>query len=304
MTKAIVTGPTGAIGVALIEELVKHDIFVYAVCRKNSSRIANIPVHKLIRVIECNLDELSTLAQKISSDCDIFYHLGWMATIGDGRNDTNLQLQNIQYTLDAVNAAHTLGCKRFIGAGSQAEYGRVEGKISPNTPAFPENGYGIAKLCAGQMSRIRCEQFEIDHIWTRILSIYGPFDGPRTMISSTIKALLDRNKPALTLGAQQWDYLYSKDAATAFYLLGMCGIPGKTYCIGSGQALALRQYIETLRNQIDPSLPLGFGEIPYGDKQVMHLEADISDLHKDTGFVPQYSFEKGINETIEWFKNR
>lgn len=304
MTKAIVTGPTGAIGVALIEELVKHNIFVYAVCRKNSSRIANIPVHKLVKIIECDLDELNTLALKINSGCDIFYHLGWMATIGDGRNDTDLQLQNIRYTLDAVNVAHQLNCRRFIGAGSQAEYGRVEGKISPNTPAFPENGYGIAKLCAGQLSRIKCEQLGIAHIWTRILSIYGPFDGPRTMISSTIRTLLDKNKPALTLGDQQWDYLYSKDAATAFYLIGKHGISGKTYCIGSGQAAPLRQYIETLRNQIDPSLPLGFGEIPYGDKQVMHLEADISDLHKDTGFVPQYSFEKGIQETIDWCKQQ
>lgn len=304
MTNAIVTGPTGAIGVALIQELIRHDIYVYAVCRKNSPRIANIPSHRLVEVITCDLDELNTLTTKINCVCDLFYHFGWMATIGDGRNDTDLQLQNIQYTLDAVNAAHQLNCKRFIGAGSQAEYGRVEGKIAPRTPTFPENGYGIAKLCAGQLSRIRCEQFDMEHIWARILSVYGPFDGPRTMISSTIEALLDKDKPALTLGIQQWDYLYSKDAANAFYLLGKYGVPGKTYCIGSGQAVELRQYIETLRDQIDPLLPLGFGEIPYGDKQVMHLEADINDLHKDTGFVPQYSFEKGINETIEWFKSR
>ena len=51
-----------------------------------------------------------------------------------------------------------LGCYKFIGAGSQAEYGRVEGKLTALTLTFPENGYGIAKLCAGQMSRILCEQ--------------------------------------------------------------------------------------------------------------------------------------------------
>ncbi len=59
----------------------------------------------------------------------------------------------------------------FIGAGSQAEYGRVEGKLNSQVPAFPENGYGMAKLCAGQMTRIQCESWESD-IWTRILSVY------------------------------------------------------------------------------------------------------------------------------------
>lgn len=97
------------------------------------------------------------------------------------------QLQNIQYTLDAVELASRIGCKKFVGAGSQAEYGRVEGVLSASTPVFPENGYGIAKLCAGQMSRILCEQKQIEHIWTRILSIYGPYDGENTMIMSSIE---------------------------------------------------------------------------------------------------------------------
>lgn len=301
MTKAIVTGPTGAIGVALINELIKHNIFVYAVCHKNSLRKSNIPSHALVSLVECDLDELKKLPDLIQSDCDIFYHFGWMATIGDGRNDTDLQLQNVRYTLDAVNVAHQLKCQRFIGAGSQAEYGRVEGTLTPNTPTFPENGYGTAKLCAGQLSRIRCQQLGIEHIWTRVLSVYGPYDGSRTMISSTIRTLLAGEKPSLTKGIQKWDYLYSRDAANAFYLLGKYGISGKTYCIGSGQTMELQKYIEILRDQINPLLPLGLGEIPYEAKQVMHLEANISDLQEDTGFVPQYSFEKGIQETIQWF---
>lgn len=303
MKRVIVTGPTGAIGVALIHELITNNIKVYAVCREDSKRKHNIPTHPLVEIVDCDLSQLSHLRKKIPSSCDVFYHLGWAATIGTGRNDTSLQLRNIQYTLDAVDAAHALGCKRFIGAGSQAEYGRVEGKISASTPTFPENGYGIAKLCAGQMSRIRCEQLGIEHIWTRVLSIYGPYDGANTMISSTIQQLLAGEKPALTAGLQEWDYLYSKDAGLAFYLLGKTGHSGKIYCIGSGRATELKNYIYILRDVIDPNLPLGLGEIPYSPLQVMHLEADISDLQQDTGFMPRYSFEKGIQETIEWCKH-
>ena len=56
------------------------------------------------------------------------------------------------------------------------------------------------------------------------------------------------------------------------------------------------------RDAVDPSIELGIGELDYYPNQVMHLEADISNLTEDTGFVPQYSFEEGIRETVEWVK--
>ncbi len=304
MEKAVITGPTGAIGVALINELVQHNIKVYAVCRPESKRLVNIPKNPLVTVIACDLDQLGNLSDIINESCDVFYHFGWDGTFGDSRNNMQGQLKNVQYTLDAVEAASRLWCRKFVGAGSQAEYGRVEGKLNSSTPAFPENGYGIAKLCAGQMSRILCEQKQMEHIWTRILSIYGPYDGINTMIMSVIAKLMNNEKPSLTKGEQLWDYLYAKDAGYAMYLLGKKGISGKTYCIGSGKVMPLAQYVEVLRNCISPELPLGFGEIPYAPKQVMNLCADISDLTADTGFLPQYSFEAGIKETIEWYKGR
>ena len=304
MEKAVITGPTGAIGVALINELVQHNINVYAVCRPESKRLVNIPKNPLVTVIACDLDQLGNLSDIINESCDVFYHFGWDGTFGDSRNNMQGQLKNVQYTLDAVEAASRLGCRKFVGAGSQAEYGRVEGKLNSSTPAFPENGYGIAKLCAGQMSRILCEQKQMEHIWTRILSIYGPYDGINTMIMSVIAKLMNNEKPSLTKGEQLWDYLYAKDAGYAMYLLGKKGISGKTYCIGSGKVMPLAQYVEVLRNCISPELPLGFGEIPYAPKQVMNLCADISDLTADTGILPQYSFEAGIKETIEWYKGR
>ena len=303
MKRVVITGPTGAIGVALIQEYISHGIDVVAVVRPNSNRKENIPCSEHVQVVECDLSKLTMLPNLLAKPCDVFYHLGWDGTFGNSRNNMQGQLLNIQYTLDAVNAAKRLGCKRFIGAGSQAEYGRTEEKLNAAVPTFPENGYGIAKLCAGQMSRIQCEQEGMEHIWTRILSIYGPYDGMNTMIMSMIRALLNCEKPLSTKGEQQWDYLYAKDAGYALYLLGEKGISGKTYCIGSGKTRQLREYIEIIRDQIDKNLPLGIGEIPYAAQQVMHLCADITDLEKDTGFAPRYEFETGIAETIEWVKN-
>lgn len=302
ISKAVVTGPTGAIGTALCLELANSGIEVYAVCRPDSNRTSSIPENKLIHKVFCDLSSLGNLSQLIEDGADAFYHFGWAHTIGDGRNDMHAQIKNIQYTIDAVNAAADLGCKIFIGAGSQAEYGRVDGVLKPETACNAENGYGIAKLCAGNMSRIEAHKRGLEHIWVRILSVYGPNDSSLTMISSVIKQLSDGEKPKLTKGEQLWDYLYSEDAALAFRLIAQHGVSDKTYVLGSGTAKPLKEYILELRDIISPELPLGFGEIPYSKGQVMHLQADISELQNDTGFSPQVDFSRGIIKTIKTFK--
>lgn len=296
--RIVITGPTGAIGVALIEKCIKEKIEVLAICHRNSRRIANIPIHPLVKILERNLDELSTIEAE-PERYDAFYHLGWRGTFGDTRNDMPLQIQNIQYTLDAVNLAEKLGCTTFIGAGSQAEYGRVEGVLKPELKTNPENGYGMAKLCAGQMSRLVCEQKNLCHIWTRILSVYGPYDGENTMVMSTLRKLSRGEKTSFTRGEQLWDYLYSEDAAEALYLLGKKGRHGKVYCIGSGQARPLKEYIEIMGRIVGAEKVNGLGELPYGARQVMHLEADITELMKDTGFCVKIPFEEGCRKTLD-----
>lgn len=300
---AVVTGPTGAIGIALCEKLLRENVTVYAVCRPGSSRIKDLPKAAALHVVECDAKELATLPQKMEGvSVDVFFHFAWAHTIGQGRNDMPAQIENIQSTIDAVRAAKALGCQVFLGAGSQAEYGRVEGLLKSDTPAFPENGYGMAKLCAGQMSRVEAKALDIDHVWVRILSVYGPHDGPMTMISGTIRKLLAGERPALTAGIQRWDYLYAGDAADAFYLAACHGRNGAVYPLGSGRAMPLKDYIIQMRDAIDPALPLGLGEVPYGPLQVMHLQADISALQADTGFAPKTPFAEGIRKTIDWVK--
>lgn len=303
MKRAIITGPTGAIGMALLQKCIEAGVEVTAVCHRGSKRIARIPVSEKVKVVECDLDEMGTLPDLLQGSYDVFFHLAWACTAGEGRNDVAAQTQNIKSTMEAVEAAHRLGCECFIGAGSQAEYGRVEGKLSAETPTFPENGYGIAKLCAGQLSRLRCSQLGIRHIWFRVLSIYGPYDGEQTMVLSGIKKMLSGESAEYTPAEQMWDYLYSKDAGRAFYLAAEKGKDGAVYCLGSGQAAPLKDYIEIMRDEIVPALPLKIGAKPYAEKQVMYLCADITDLQKDTGFAPQVGFREGIRETVEWVKD-
>lgn len=303
MNKIIITGATGSIGMALINKCIKEKTEMWIICRKNSPRRRWIPVNEYINIVEGDLDELESI--DIPKDkYDAFYHLGWAGTFGEVRNNIEIQEKNIQYTLDAVKLAHRSGCRRFIGIGSQAEYGRADGALFPGMPEKPENGYGMAKLCAGQLSRLMCSQIGMEHIWIRVLSVYGPYDGSNTLISTVIRSLLEGTHVALTKGEQIWDYLYSEDAAEAIYRLGMKGKNGKIYILGSGEVRKLKDYVEIIKKILNGNDEIGYGDLPYSSEQVMHLEADISELTKDTGFVPQIDFEQGIKNTIKWIKNQ
>ena len=97
-----------------------------------------------------------------------------------------------------------------------------------------------------------------------------------------------------------WYYLNREDAAQAFYLAWQSGRDGAVYCLGSGQAKPLREYIEAMRDEISPGIPVTFGSRPYAEKQVMYLCADITELQRDTGFAPRTEFSEGIRETVKW----
>lgn len=294
MKRAIITGPTGSIGVALIQKLLEEGMYVYALCRKDSTRLANIPNHENVAIIPCDLSDLGSAKNEVCYPCDVFYHLGWDGTTGTARDDTYLQNLNVKYSMDAVKLAYETGCKTFLGVGSQAEYGRSTTPLTPASPTNPETGYGIAKLCAGQFTRLLCQKYGMKHIWARVFSVYGPYDSSNSMIISAISKMMRGETVALTKGEQQWDYLYSSDAADALYLLTTKGLDGKTYCIGSGVVHPLTHYVEIMRTVLNSEANVQYGAIPYAEKQVMYLCADIRDLVNDTGFTPLVDFRQGI----------
>ena len=300
MKNIVITGATSMIGVAIIDAYLKNSKdTIFAVVRPNGVKFKRIPKDDRIKVIECDVENYSTLPQLIGVRCDVFYHIAWSLTGAKRNENIYAQAVNVQYTLDALHTAAQLGCSKFIGAGSQAEYGKLDlDKISVNSPINPTQPYGIAKYAAGRLAMIEAKSIGISCLWVRIFSVYGKFDKDTSMISSAITRMSAGEKVSFTEGIQRWDYLYSEDAGNAFYLLGEKATGYKVYNLGSGKALQIKEYIQMIRNCIDPQLPIGLGEIPYTEDTVMNLCADICELQRDTGWSPQIDFEEGIRRTV------
>ena len=299
MKRAIISGATGAIGTALTRYLVNNGVEVLILSRKESTRNHRIIDDPLVSVMLCDYENLDLIKNETGKDWDCFFHFAWAGAAGSGRNDMFLQNNNVKIALNAVKMAKNFGCKKFIGAGSQAEYGRHSEKLTSLTPTFPEMGYGYAKLCAGMMTRDYAHQLGLEHNWLRILSVFGPNDGVNSMIAQAVTNMKAGISPDFTKGEQIWDYVYSKDAARAFYYVAEKGHDGKVYVLGSGDERPLAAYLTAIRDIVAPGLELKLGARPYGENQVMYLVADITELSKDTGYVPKYTFEEGIIDMLD-----
>ncbi len=296
MQNLIVTGATGCVGSAVVRQALAQGMNVTCIVHKGSKRLSNLPENERMHIAECDLPDYSSL--ELQGQYDAFIHLSWEKTFGTSRDDAEIQARNIQYTLDAVKLAHRCGCKVFVGAGSQAEYGVQSQDLTATLPVSPESGYGIAKYAAGKLSAMLCKSLSIRHNWVRILSVYGPNDGENTLISYAIREMKAGRSPELTKCEQIWDYLYADDAADAILSVADKGIAGKTYPLGSGKGRKLSEYIEDIRQIINPSVEIRYGVKDYYPHQPMHLVADIRELTKDTGWQPKTSFEKGIRSFV------
>ena len=146
-----------------------------------------------------------------------------------------------------------------------------------------------------------CHELQLPYIYVVITSIYGADRIDNNVISYTIKTLLNGDRPALTRLTQLWDYVHIDDVVYALYLIAKSGKADAFYAVGHGDNWPLANYIYTIRDLINPELPLGVGEISYKDSRQPSSCVDLTALQKDTGFKPQINFETGIKRTIEQF---
>lgn len=172
-----------------------------------------------------------------------------------------------------------------------------------NARQTPNDIYGAAKVSVHYFLEVLSKQLKQDFIWTVIPSTFGERRTDNNIITYTIRTLLAGEKPSYGNLEQMWDFLYVSEVARALRMIGEKGVAGKTYGIGSGIYKPLKGYITAIRDIIDPSLELGIGDYPNMSEQTSSSCVNTYELIKDTGFIPQVSFEEGIRRTIEFFKH-
>lgn len=292
--RVFLTGATGFLGSHALDALLAAGHEVSALIRPGSDpwRVAHAsgyrPVHGVIDGIEASLAEIRP---------EVVVHCAWGGVENAHRNDA-AQLANVTDAATLVAAAKAVGARKFVGLGSQAEYGPRQATLSEAEPTTPTTLYGATKLAACHVTRVLCETNGLEWAWIRVFSSYGPRDNPSWLVPYLVATLRRREEPALTAAEQEWDYVYGPDAARAIVAVAERG--DGLYNLGSGTATPLRRVVEAVRDAVDPALPLGFGKVPYRPDQVMYLRADTSRL-RALGWTPQMALDQGLRETARWF---
>jgi len=301
--RCLVTGASGHVGAFLTKGLLARGCEVAVLVRPQSDLWRLADVLGRVAVLRGALGDLEeTRAPMKAWAPETVFHLAWSGVTGAFRDDPAQITGNVTGSLALFEAARESGCRCWVGFGSQAEYGAVEGALREDLPPRPVTAYGVAKLCLGLMTEKLCAMTDVRFVWLRLLAAYGPMDDGRHLLPAVITQLLGGDRPALTPGEQRWDYLYIEDAIEAICRLALETRARGVFNLGSGQARTVRSLVETARDLIDPALALGFGDVPYRPDQVMHLQADISKIVGATGWRPRTALEEGLRRTIEWHR--
>lgn len=301
MKKVILTGVTGFVGNAVLKELIKNNIYVIAISRSKNPK--NIPDSKFVKYISCDLSEMEKLESKIiDRDIDTFYHFAWNGSAGPARADTELQLKNAQWTIDSLNVAKKIGCKRFVAAGSIMEHETVAATYTQGNKPGLGYIYGSGKLVAHTMAMSVANNIGIDLIWTEITNAYGIGELSPRMVNTTLRKVIRKEIPQFTAGTQNYDFVYIDDVARAFYLIGKNGKPFNNYVIGSSTAKPLKDFLLEMKASVAPDLDFIFGDIPFTGINLPLEKFDCSKTEKDIGFRAEISFAEGTKRTINWLK--
>jgi nucleoside-diphosphate-sugar epimerase len=303
--RCLVTGATGHLGSYLVRRLLDDGHEVGALMRPESDPWRIADVLPRVRVVRGDLAAAEEAAAGVAAFApETVFHLAWHGVTSGFRDDPRQIGINLWGSLRLLEAARHAGCRTWVGVGSQAEYGAVEGLLHEDRATRPQTLYGAAKLATGVLGERLCAGAGMRQLWLRLLAIYGPHDDERHLIPSVLLRLLAGETPSLTPGEQRWDYLYVEDAADALVRAALHSDAEGTYNLASGEAFTVRHVVETLRDLVDPALPLGLGDVPYGKGQIMHLQGDISRLRAATGWRPVTPLRDGLERTVEWYRLR
>lgn len=301
--RCLVTGGTGLVGSNVVRLLLERGWQVAALIRPTSNPWRLQESIDSLEVIPGDLSNIHLMDSAIREfDPDLVFHMGWYGVSNRYRNSPEQITQNLLGSVALLQLVSKTRCRKWVGLGSQAEYGARSDVLRERLAPRPETTYGLAKLCSALLSKNLCEAYDIGFTWLRLLAVYGPADDPEHLIPYVILSLLNGQKPSLTGGEQHWDYLYIDDAAEAIYQAATRPRASGIYNLSSGEALAVREIVTRIRDLIDPSLPLGLGERPYQHDQVMRLQADIRRLRKAIAWAPSVSMSEGLERTVGWYR--
>jgi UDP-glucose 4-epimerase len=304
--KYIVTGGAGFIGSHIVEAISEsHEVVV--IDNFSSGKRGNLSGFKNVHIIEGSICDLGLLKEAFSG-ADGIFHLGAIASVVRSVDDPGSTHEtNLTGTLNVLLAARDCGVKKVVFSSSSAVYG--DEPTLPKReqmPPVPLSPYAVSKLAGEYYCSVFSELFGLKTVSLRYFNVFGPRQDPMSeyaaVIPKFITRLLNQQAPLIFGdGKQTRDFVYVKDVVQA-NLLAMQGSKTGTFNIGSGERLDLNTLARTLAGIMDVRIPPTYEKPRSGD--IRDSVSDITAAKNSLGFRTSYSLDKGLKETISYFRDQ
>src|SRR4051794_31329927 len=185
--KILVTGAGGFVGAAVVGEALRAGHDVVGTVRPGSSgnRLAGLTSGFKLAMLDLR-DAAQVDAMMHEHRPDIVVHAAWTGVSNESRLN-NLQIaDNIMSSCRLLESGAAHGVSKFVGIGSQGEYGPFARKVSETDLPHPTTLYGASKLAVHHLTRQLSAQAGISYAWLRIFATYGPGDNPHWLIPAMI----------------------------------------------------------------------------------------------------------------------
>lgn len=310
-SKFLVTGSAGFIGSNLVEAILKLGYEVRGLDDYSTGKKENVAMfidNPKYTFIEGDIRDLDICMKACESVDFVLHQAAWGSVPRSIEMPLLYEEINIKGTLNMMEAARQNDIKKFVYASSSSVYG--------DHPVLPKqegqegellSPYALTKRVAEEYGKLYTKLYGLDTYGMRYFNVFGRRQDPdgayAAVIPKFIKQLLNNERPTINGdGKQSRDFTYIENVIEAN--LKACKAPheaaGQAYNVAYGGREYLIDIYDGLAKALDKDIEPTFGPDRAGD--IKHSNADISKAIEKLGYNPKWSFEKGIEAAIEWYK--
>jgi len=327
MKNVLITGGAGFIGSHLVKFFVKNypdcniiniDNLTYAGDLNNLREIEDQPNYRFIKQDICDFSEAKKIF--IKEKIDSVIHLAAESHVDRSILDPfSFAKTNVLGTLSLLQASKiswkdNFKNKLFYHVSTDEVYGTLgeKGLFTENTPYDPHSPYSASKASSDHFVRAFYDTYKLPIVISNCSNNYGPYQYPEKLIPLFINNIINNNPiPIYGDGNNIRDWLYVKDHISAIDLIFHNSKIGKTYNIGGNNEISNNEIAKILIKKIDKKLGRKSNKsiklIKYVDDRLGHdkrYAIDSSKIKNELGWEPKYTFDRGIDKTIDWYINK
>ncbi|MBP9132373.1 dTDP-glucose 4,6-dehydratase [Candidatus Saccharibacteria bacterium] len=309
--KLLVTGGAGFIGsnfvrLALSErpdwDITVLDALTYA---GNEENLAGLDENRMRLVVGDITDQ--EIVDKLVSEVDTVVHFAAESHVDNSISGPEpFVVTNVIGTLKLIEAARKHD-KRFHHISTDEVYGDFEldskEKFTAETPYDPSSPYSASKAGSDHLVRAWFRTYGLKATLSNCSNNYGPYHHVEKLIPRAITNILQGEKPKLYGdGLNVRDWIHVDDHNSAVIAILEKGKLGETYLIGADGEQTNKQVLQTLLDKMGKPADW-YEHVTDRAGHDLRYAIDASRLRGELGWAPKYSFEQGIEQTIDWFKN-